>query len=228
MAGARHRTWPDEYRLETMDLREIAPQLWWWTAPHPDWTPAAFKDGKGWKEDVSSYALVADGAFVLFDPLIPKGEEQAFWAAVDRDVEHHGSPAILITVYWHVRSSQVILERYEGSTLWAHEPVREEMEELTRCTDLFKAGDALPGGVEAVTMHHMDEAAFWLPVHKSLVLGDSVVGYDGRAELAPSGWLRKHESVDEQRASVQRALELRPERLLLTHGGPTDPSTLEV
>jgi glyoxylase-like metal-dependent hydrolase (beta-lactamase superfamily II) len=102
------------------------------------------------------------------------------------------------------------------------------MGELTRYTDVFKGGDALPGGVEAVTMHHMDEAAFWLPGHNALLLGDSVVGYDDRAELAPAGWLRKHESVDEQRASVQRALELRPERLLLTHGGPIDASALEV
>jgi glyoxylase-like metal-dependent hydrolase (beta-lactamase superfamily II) len=211
-----------------MNMQEIASQLWWWTAPHPDWTPAAFKDGKGWKEDVSCYALVANGAFVLIDPLIPKGEEPAFWEAVDRDVESHGPPAILITVYWHVRSSPEILERYEGSTLWAHEPVREEMNELVGFTNVFTGGDVLPGGIDAVTMHHMDEAAFWLPAHKALVLGDSVVGYDGRAELAPSGWLRKQESVDEQRASVQRALQLRPELLLLTHGGPTDPGTLEV
>jgi glyoxylase-like metal-dependent hydrolase (beta-lactamase superfamily II) len=210
------------------NAQEIAPQLWWWTAPHPDWTPAAFKDGKGWKQEVSSYALAADDSFVVFDPLIPKDEEEAFWAALDQDVEHHGPPAILITVYWHVRSSEEILDRYEGSTLWAHEPVREEMGELTRYTDVFKGGDALPGGIEAVTMHHMDEAAFWLPAHTALLLGDSVVGYDGRAELAPASWLRKRESVEEQRASVQRALELRPERLLLTHGGPTDPSALEV
>jgi glyoxylase-like metal-dependent hydrolase (beta-lactamase superfamily II) len=218
---------PTGYRPR-VNLQEIAPQLWWWTAPHPDWTPAAFKGGKGWKKDVSSYALVADSAFVLFDPLIPEGEERAFWQAVDRDVESHGPPAILITVYWHVRSAPEILDRYAGSTLWAHGPVREEMEELIRVTDVFEGGDGLPGGVEAVTMHHMDEAAFWIPGHKALVLGDSVVGYDKQAELSPRSWLRKRESVAEQRASVQRALELEPERLLLTHGGPTDPSALAV
>jgi glyoxylase-like metal-dependent hydrolase (beta-lactamase superfamily II) len=211
-----------------MKMEEIAPRLWWWTAPHPSWTPGAFRGGKGWKEDVSSYALVENGELVLFDPLVPRGEEEAFWKALDGDVEHHGPPAILITVYWHARSSQKILERYQGSTLWAHEPASRGLGNRVQYTDTFEGGDTLPGGVEALAMHHMNEAAFWLPGHRALVLGDSVVGYDDRAELSPSSWLRKKETVEEQRASVQRAMERNPDRLLLTHGGPTDPSALEV
>ena len=58
---------------------------------------------------------------MLFDPLVPEDDGSEFWTALDRDVEHHGPPAILITIYWHVRSSQQILDQYEGSTLWAHE-----------------------------------------------------------------------------------------------------------
>ena len=34
--------------------------------------------------------------------------------------------------------------------------------------------------------------------------------------------------VEEQRASVKRALTRKPERLLLTHGGPTGPKAVEV
>lgn len=211
-----------------MYVQEIAPRLWWWSAPHPDWTPAAFRNGRGWQEEVSSYALVEDDELVLFDPLVPSGEEDAFWKALDGDVEHHGPPAILITVYWHARSSQEILDRYPGSTLWAHKPARRGLGNRVKYTDIFDGGDKLPGGIEAVPMHHMNEAAFWLPEHRALVFGDSVVGYDDRAELAPSSWLRQRESVAEQRASVQRAMERKPERLLLTHGGPTDASALEV
>ena len=60
-------------------MEEIAPRLWWWTAPHPEWTEESFKDGQGWQQTVSSYALAADDAFLLFDPQIPEGDEPAFW-----------------------------------------------------------------------------------------------------------------------------------------------------
>jgi hypothetical protein len=194
-------------------IEEIAPRLWWWSGPHPEW-----------KQAVSSYALVTDDAFVLFDPLVPDD----LWDPLDGDVRHHGPPAILITVHFHARSSRAILDRYEGSTLWGHEPALTKVRRRIGRAKSFKEGDALPGGVEAVAMHHMDEAAFWLPSHEALVLGDSVVGKDDRAELSPRSWLRKRETVDEQRRSVQRALERGPELLLLTHGGPIDPKALEV
>lgn len=211
-----------------MNIEEIAPRLWWWSAPHPEWTPAADKDEKGWSEIVSSYALVADDAFVLFDPLVPEGDQPELWEALDRDVEHHGAPAILITIYWHVRSSQQILDRYDGATLWAHEPAAKWVGERVGYTNTFNQGDELPGGVEALPMHHMEEAAFWLPSHNATVVGDTILGRDGQARLCPAKWLRKQESYDEVRRCVQRVLNLPSNRLLLTHGGPTEPSALEV
>jgi glyoxylase-like metal-dependent hydrolase (beta-lactamase superfamily II) len=194
-------------------IEEIAPRLWWWSAPHPEW-----------KQVVSSYAVVADGAFILFDPLVPED----LWDVLDGDVRHHGPPAILISVHFHTRSSLEILDRYDGSTLWGHEPALRQLRRRIPEAKSFRAGDKLPGGVEAIAMHHMDEAAFWLPSHEALLLGDSAVGKDGRAELSPRSWLRKRETVDEQRESVQRALERAPKRLLLTHGGPIEPKALEV
>jgi glyoxylase-like metal-dependent hydrolase (beta-lactamase superfamily II) len=211
-----------------VNIEEIAPRLWWWSAPHPEWTPSAFKDGEGWQETVSSYALVADDAFVLFDPLIPEGEADAFWEALDRDVEHHGPPAILITIFWHVRSSQQILDRYEGSTLWAHEPAADWIAERIGYTNTFAQGDSLPAGVEALPMHHMEEVAYWLPDQSAMVVGDTILSHDGRARLCPASWLGEQDSYDEVRHSVQRLLDYPANRLLLTHGGPTDPNALEV
>jgi len=198
-------------------MQQIAPRLWWWSAHHPEW-----------QQEVSSYALVEDETLVLFDPLVPTDDPQTFWEALDGDVAHHGPPTILISVYWHVRSSPEILERYDGSTLWAHKSARRGMGNRVAFTNTFEDGDELPGGVEAIAMHHMNEAAFWLPRHRALLLGDSVIRDGDRAHLSPRSWLRKRESVDEQHASVERALDRNPERLLLTHGGPMDRAALQL
>jgi glyoxylase-like metal-dependent hydrolase (beta-lactamase superfamily II) len=214
--------------VRRMEIKQIEPHLWWWTAPHPDWGPPDFEDGEGWERDVSCYALFEGEQFVLFDPLVPAGDEERFWSALDGDVEHHGPPAILISVFWHARSSREILDRYDGSTLLAHEASKDEVAKRVPVTRTFSDGETLPGGVEAIAMHHMREAAFWLPGHHALLFGDSVLGYDGRAKPCPPSWLGEGESVEELEASVRRALERDPEQLLLTHGGPRPRSELQL
>jgi glyoxylase-like metal-dependent hydrolase (beta-lactamase superfamily II) len=206
------------------DVKEIAPRLWWWSAPHPEWKPSG-----DWGQIVSSYALVADDAFVLFDPLLPTDDRDHFWDKLDRDVEHHGPPAILITLYFHVRNSQEIADRYDGTTVWAHEPAAKEVGKRVRYTKTFTEGDELPGSAEAIAVHASNEVAFWLPSHKATVIGDAILGDDdGKARICPPSWLGKGDSMDEVRAAVHRILKFPENRLLLTHGGPTDPGALEV
>jgi glyoxylase-like metal-dependent hydrolase (beta-lactamase superfamily II) len=212
-----------------VQLEQIAPHLWWWTAPHPDWGPEDFEDGQGWTREVSSYALVEDDSLVLFDPLVPADDESRFWAGLDDDVEHHGPPAILVTVFWHARSSREIFDRYEGTTVWAHEPSLEDVVKRAPVTNAFAAGDMLPGGVEPLAMHHMDEAAFWLPSHRALVFGDSLLGYEHHLGHCPESWLREGESLSTSKARVLGAIDKKQPRLvLLTHGGPqgSPPSEL--
>jgi glyoxylase-like metal-dependent hydrolase (beta-lactamase superfamily II) len=211
-----------------VQIEQIAPHLWWWTAPHPEWSPSDFKNGRGWERDVSSYALVGDGSLVLFDPLVPAGAEEHFWSALDGDVEHHGPPSILISLYWHARSAGEILARYEGASVWAHEPAAGEVVKRVAVSKTFVDGDELPGGVEALAMGLMNEASFWLPGHRALVLGDSLLGYEGRTELCPRSWLGKNDTMEELEASVRRALARDPERLLLTHGGPRPLAELQL
>jgi hypothetical protein len=50
--------------------------------------PFRLQGRAGLERDVSSYALVDDGSLVLFDPLVPAGDEDRFWAALDGDVDH--------------------------------------------------------------------------------------------------------------------------------------------
>jgi hypothetical protein len=208
-------------------IEQIRPQLWHWAAPHPEWTPKnRGKDGLGWDQMVSSYALVADGAFVLVDPQVPvNGSDAAdLWTALDDDVAHHGPPAILITIHWHVRSAPEIAQRYEGTTIWAPESQAKKIGKQVAHTDTFTTGDELPGGVRAHDLAGFDESVLELPVHDALVFGDAVL--DG-PRLCPPSWLPKGARIEEL-ADAVRPLVRNAELLLLTHGGPTRAAELEI
>jgi glyoxylase-like metal-dependent hydrolase (beta-lactamase superfamily II) len=203
-------------------MQEIQTGLWWWSELHPGWTPEDLEGGQGWEQVVSSYALSTGGELVLFDPLV------ADWASLDRLVEAHGAPAVLVTIMWHARSSQEILDRYERATVWAHEPAAEWVGERTRVTNTFNVDDTLPGGVEAIHMRRIEEVAFWLASHNSVVVGDTILGHGDRAALCPPTWVRKLETFEPARQAVGELMERKPDRLLLTHGGPMEPAALEV
>lgn len=197
------------------DVEELAPGLWWWTASHPDWTPEDLEGGAGWEQVVSSFALSAGSDLVLFDPLVED------WDWLDRQAAEHGPPAILITILWHVRSSQQILDRYPGASLWAHEPAKEWIGERAPVTHTFRPGDDLPGGVEAIPMRRIEEIAYLLPEHDAVVVGDTILRHGDRAELCPPTWVRRSETFDAAEEAARALVARAPDRLLLTHGGPT-------
>jgi hypothetical protein len=203
-------------------VEELGPGLWWWTASHPDWTPEDLEGGAGWEQVVASYALAARDDLVLFDPLVED------WDWLDGQVERHGPPAILITILWHVRSSEQILGRYEGSSLWAHEPAAEWISERAPVTRTFQPGDELPGAVEAIPMRRIEEVAYLLPEHDAVVVGDTLLRHGDRAELCPPTWKRKAESFAPAEAAVRGLVERAPGRLLLTHGGPVGLDALRL
>jgi glyoxylase-like metal-dependent hydrolase (beta-lactamase superfamily II) len=209
-----------------MEIEQIRPHLWHWATPHPEWTPKARgKTGQGWAQMVSSYALVEDGAFVLIDPQLPTDENGAaeLWKALDADVEHHGPPAILITIRWHVRSAAEIASRYDGTTIWAPESPAKAIAKRVAYTNTFTTGDELPGRVQAHDLTRFDEAALELPAHRALVFGDVVL--DG-PRLCPPSWLPKGTTIEELADAIRPLLDDK-ELLLLTHGGPT-AAALEV
>ena len=200
-----------------MEIEQLAPHLWWWRTGHPD--------GQGWARDVSSYALVEGDDLVLFDPLVPADDEASFLGALDRDVSEHGRPKILVTVFWHARSSQEIFDRYEGTTVWAHQPSLDEVAKRAPVTNTFVHADELPGHVEALALHHMDEAAFWLPSHEAIVFGDTLLGYEDAVRHCPESWLREGGSLTTSKERVERVVNSkRPRLMLLTHGGPRQSS----
>jgi glyoxylase-like metal-dependent hydrolase (beta-lactamase superfamily II) len=174
-----------------MDVQELAPGLWRWTAPHPDW-----REGADWPRDVGCVYYEAPDAVVLFDPQLPR-ERETFLSALDRDVGRLGRPvAILLTVPWHARSAEELAERYSA-----------------------RLGGAVTGVVE-LPYPDLGESVYWLPEHATLVVGESLVGADGgRLAPCPEAWLAGKPCRD-VRASLRTLLELPVERILVSHGEP--------
>ena len=188
-----------------MEVQELRPGLWRWTASHPEWDHA-----EHWGPDVGSVYAELPGSIVVVDPLVPadETEEQRFWSALDRDVERSGLPLhVLLTVHWHERRVAAVLDRYPA-TLWRPE----------------EKGD-LPAGVHAETVQGSDwmEALFFLEPHRALVAGDLLIGRDGGIEL-PVDWFPKDErewAETELKPDLQRRLAALPiELVLVSHGEP--------
>ncbi len=197
-----------------MDIDELRPGLWRWTAPHPEWQP----ESTGWGPDVASVA-VTGAELVLIDPLVPAGDDRAsFWAALDRDVAADGPPHVLLTVPWHRRSTAEILDRYGDRRLWLYEAGEREGLEPT---DTFAWGDELPGGLRAFDGHWFHEAIFWLADHRALVPGDVLLGApDGGVRTCPDSWLPEGMTQAELRGALRPLLDLPVELVLPSHGDP--------
>ena len=173
-----------------MNVTELAPGLWRWTAPHPDW-----KESDDWEQEVGCTYYEAPGMTVLIDPLVPP-ERDRFFEALDRDVERRGLPvAILLTVPWHDRSAAELVERYA-------------------------AGEEAPAGVESFAVPEVDEKQWWLPEHATVVGGDVLLGAGGGVEVCPDSGLDRRSSHTSIRAALAPMLELPLERILVSHGEP--------
>ncbi|MGZ8694818.1 MAG: hypothetical protein ACXWYS_05205 [Gaiellaceae bacterium] len=203
-----------------MRVEQLRLHLWRWTAPHPDWRPEHAEDGQGWEREVGSAAIVREDEFVLIDPLAPTDEadREEFWQAVDRDVEHHGVPHVVLTIAWHFRSTAEVAARYPGTRVWLRDnadagPISP--------TDRFAVGDELPGGLRAFDGHWMSEAILWSPVHRALLSGDVILGAPGGGvRLLPDSWLPEGLTRDELREALAPLLELPVELVLPAHGDP--------
>jgi glyoxylase-like metal-dependent hydrolase (beta-lactamase superfamily II) len=186
-----------------MEVQELRPGLWRWTAAHPEWDHA-----EHWGPEVGSVYAELPDALVIVDPLVPDDEEDSFWSALDRDVERLGLPVwVLLTVHWHERSVAALLGRYKA-TLWRPEEKGE-----------------LPGGVRAEVIKGSDwvEALFYLEPHRALVAGDLLVGTDDGVEL-PVTWFPKAEQdwvASELKPELYERLRALPiDLVLVSHGRP--------
>jgi glyoxylase-like metal-dependent hydrolase (beta-lactamase superfamily II) len=180
-------------------VEELAPGLQRWTAWHDEW-----------EEEVGSVVLDSPDGLILIDPLDPPGEL--------RRPEH-----ILLTVFWHGRSTG----KLGAGRVWASSrsagPLRNRGVDVT---DVFRAGDELPAGIQAFQTARANEVVFWLPEQRAVVVGDVLLGAGARPRptrealrLCPERWLGK-KTHDDLRESLRPLPELPVERVLPGHGEP--------
>ena len=194
-----------------MDVLEVAAGLWRWTGYHEEW-----------KENVGSVFYETDDGVVLIDPLVPPEEPERFWRALDRDLKRANGPMhVLVTIFWHTRSTASFVERY-AAHVWAPTTSRAAVARRSGAvTDTFRPGDRLPGGIEAFPTARRTEVVYWISPSGSLVPGDVLLG-DGAGGvcMCPESWLPQKTGHRELAASLRPLLELPVRRILVSHGDP--------
>ncbi len=203
--------------IAAVTVTQVETGLWCWSAYHEEW-----------KEEVGCVYYETEDGVVLVDPLVPADEAERFWAALDPDVERVGGDVhVLVTVFWHTRSTAAMVERY-GARVWAPTRGRGAIERRAGVvTDAYRPDDRLPGGTEALRTARAAEVVFWIPKHRALVPGDVLLGDEsGGLRLCPPTWLPESTSVAKLADSLRPLLDLPVERVLVSHGAPvlTDAS----
>jgi hypothetical protein len=178
-------------------METIAPGLFRWTAPHPDWRGDGVEDDHplDWPRDVGCVAAHVGDAVVFIDPLVP----DELWPQLDALAEGRDA-VVLVTLPFHGRSADAVAERYGASS-------------------------ELPPGVVALAVPRAGERVFWLPAHAALVPGDALINRpkDGGLRIPPQPWLdilgggSSREQVAED---LRPLLDLPVERILVSHGAP--------
>jgi hypothetical protein len=180
-----------------VEALRVADGLWRWTALHPNWENWPGHEHEA--RDVGCVYYEAEDATVLFDPLVPAGEEEnELFRHLDADVARRRRPVvILLTAAWHRRSADELAARYEA-----------------------RIGGALPEGVEELPIEGADErqVAYFIRPQSALVVCETfAVDIHGELRVCQSPALAR---PDELEAFLGRIMQLPVERLLVSHGEP--------
>ena len=199
-------------------MEKLTDGLWRWTARHPDWHPGAFG------AEVACFAARAGDTLLLIDPLLPPDPDPVL-DVLDRAAGDR--VAVLVTIPYHVRSSEELWRRYRKdaeTTIHGHRACAKRLSGRSGFQEIDPDA-VLPGGVTAHTIGkpRRYEMPLHLPSHDALVFGDAVAEWEGRLRV----W-----SADRVDAKVERfyrerfnptlepLLELGADNVLVTHGQP--------
>jgi hypothetical protein len=189
----------------SVEVRDVAPGLWLWRQPHPDW-----REGYDWEPEVASFAVESGDTTLVLDPLAPPPAAREVWDRLD---DLHPQ-AVVVLKPDHVRDVDLFVRWYGTRAygpflFWRDDVPRTELEPV-------RPGDELPGGLRAVDDGRgAMETPVYLPEQRALVFADGMT--------APGGVLRAWSTPwHEQRVlpALRALLELPFERVLVSHGEP--------
>src|SRR4051812_21131008 len=122
-----------------MELQELRPGLWRWTAAHPGWTEGAEPESPAdWPESVGSVAARVDGGVAFIDALVP---DDAGLEQLDALVGNGARTWALTTIQFHRRSRDLVARRYGAST--------------------SRASAELPPDIRPIAVRGAGETMFW-------------------------------------------------------------------
>lgn len=192
--------------LEALNATAIAPDLWRWTARHPEWD-----------QEVGCLALAAGKELVLVDPLVPEDDEEA-WRDLGRAIDGADSAAIVLTVFYHDRSAGAIRARWPEVDVHAEAGGVAHIDGIP--THLYHGDDTLPGGLVAHATPRAGEVLLWDASSSSLIAGDVLLGKDGGLEICPASWLPDGVSREDMATALTALLDLPLQRVIVSHGEP--------
>ena len=189
----------------TRDVRDVAPGLWLWRRPHPDWAPDA-----DWEPLVASTCVESGGEVALLDPLAPPDDAAEVWERLDAR-----PPSLLVVLKPdHVRDVDLFARRYDAKAFgpelfFPHDVPQTALEPVS-------PGSTLPGGLVALyDGRGRNETPLWLPEQRALVFADALTAPGGELLVWATPW-------HEERAlpALRALLELPFEHVIVSHGEP--------
>jgi hypothetical protein len=192
-------------RVET---RDVAPGLWLWRQPHPDW-----REGFDWEPEVTSVAVESGGVSLVIDALAPPPSARDVWERI----EAHRPQVAVVLKPDHVRDVDLFVRWYGARAygpwlFWPEDLPKNELEAIA-------PGDELPGGLQVLEDGRgRMETPVYLPEQRVLVFADAMT--------APGGVLRvwgtpRHE--ERTLPALRALLDLPFEQVIVAHGEPVHP-----
>jgi hypothetical protein len=202
-------------------MEKLSDGLWRWTARHPEWHPGQFG------AEVACFAAQAGATTLLIDPLLPAKDADAGPVLDAIDGALRDRLAILITIPYHVRSSEELWRRYRKdaeTTIHGHPACAKRLDDDSAFHPI-DLGKELPGGVTAhpIGKPRRYETPLHLPSHKALVFGDAVAEWEGRLVVWAADKVdAKVERFYRERfnPTLQPLVDLDFDAVLPTHGEP--------
>ena len=188
-----------------VEIRDVAPGLWLWRQPHPDW-----REGLDWEPQVSSWCVESRGEVVVLDPLAPPPSATEVW----QRLEQRPPTVAIVLKADHVRDVDLFVRWYGVRALgpwlfWRDDVPKTELEPV-------QPGDELPGGLLALRDDRGKlETPIYLPEQRALVFADGMTAPGGELRVWATPW---HE--DRVVPALRALLELPFEHVLVSHGEP--------